>query len=92
MFGEIGNVKFLICRRHPVNAATQYEPRVFSEEEADSIWQSEDIVEFMNRVTPRYIGERERERGENYSIIYLELNFVFNKMRSWIFFMMIISK
>ena len=72
IFGEIGNVKFLICRRHPVNAATQYEPcysdepRGFSEE-ADSIWQSEDIVEFMNMVTPRYIGER----GENEKITQL---------------------
>ena len=71
MFGEICDVKFLICRRHPVNAATQYEPRVFSEEEADSIWQSEDIVEFMNRVTPRYIGEREREREREEKITQL---------------------
>ena len=80
----------LTCRRHPVNASTQYEPRVFSEEEADSIWQSEDIIEFMNRVTPRYIGEREREREEKLLNYFLELNFVFNKTKSWIFFLMII--
>ena len=75
-------LKVLTCRCHPVNASTQYEPRVFSEEEADSIWQSEDIIEFMNKVTPRYVGEREREKRRKLLNYFLELNFVFNKMKS----------
>ena len=45
----------LMIRSCPVNACTQYEPRTFSEEEQERVWKSEEMQEFMNNVTPRYI-------------------------------------
>ena len=64
-----------MIRSCPVNACTQYEPRTFSEEEQERVWKSEEMQEFMNNVTPRYIctctctciiekgGRREREES-----------------------------
>ena len=41
--------------RYPRNAATQYYPRDFSQEEKDEIEQKEEYMEFINNVVPRSV-------------------------------------
>ena len=36
--------------KHPKNVYTQYEPRVFSEEEVEVIWQSDAMKKFLSRM------------------------------------------
>ena len=36
--------------KHPKNVYTQYEPRVFTDEEVATIWESDEMKKFMTKV------------------------------------------
>ena len=39
--------------KHPKNVYTQYEPRVFTDEEVATIWESDEMKKFMTKVQTR---------------------------------------
>ena len=44
----------ILCRKHPVNAAVQYEARTLSEEEGRKVQETEEFAEFVNDAAPRF--------------------------------------
>ena len=44
--------------KHPKNVYTQYEPRVFTDEEVATIWESDEMKKFMIKVTKLFLNDR----------------------------------
>lgn len=44
--------------KHPKNVYTQYEPRIFSEEEVEVIWNSEPMKKFLARMDDVWVDPR----------------------------------
>ena len=44
--------------KHPKNVYTQYEPRVFTDEEVATIWESDEMKKFMIKVKKLFLNDR----------------------------------